>query len=206
MVNREWINEVDPSNSVMMWFTRALNTLMDQCSAVSQSMSKLPIWLIFIAFKLCLLSVTWLDSSVFWFGSKLLPFNKFPEVCGLDLDWHFIFSLSVEEVANLASRRLSVSPSCTSSTSHRNYSFRRGSVWSVRSAVSAEGGWLHFGVFPPRISFIGSLSCWPVKFWHFLLPNIFPSLSHFIMLLPLIILFTPAVTILYFASHVLFGE
>ncbi|KFQ86571.1 Protein unc-80, partial [Phoenicopterus ruber ruber] len=44
----------------------------------------------------------------------------------------------VEEVANLASRRLSVSPSCTSSTSHRNYSFRRGSVWSVRSAVSAE--------------------------------------------------------------------
>uniref|UniRef100_A0A663LXR0 Unc-80 homolog, NALCN channel complex subunit n=1 Tax=Athene cunicularia TaxID=194338 RepID=A0A663LXR0_ATHCN len=43
-----------------------------------------------------------------------------------------------EEVANLASRRLSVSPSCTSSTSHRNYSFRRGSVWSVRSAVSAE--------------------------------------------------------------------
>ncbi|NWI63494.1 UNC80 protein, partial [Todus mexicanus] len=53
----------------------------------------------------------------------------------------------VEEVANLASRRLSVSPSCTSSTSHRNYSFRRGSVWSVRSAVSAEGGltspWMH---------------------------------------------------------------
>ncbi|XP_062817218.1 protein unc-80 homolog isoform X5 [Anolis carolinensis] len=44
----------------------------------------------------------------------------------------------VEEVVNLASRRLSVSPSCTSSTSHRNYSFRRGSVWSVRSAVSAE--------------------------------------------------------------------
>uniref|UniRef100_A0A6I8NR22 Unc-80 homolog, NALCN channel complex subunit n=1 Tax=Ornithorhynchus anatinus TaxID=9258 RepID=A0A6I8NR22_ORNAN len=44
----------------------------------------------------------------------------------------------VEEVSNLASRRLSVSPSCTSSTSHRNYSFRRGSVWSVRSAVSAE--------------------------------------------------------------------
>ncbi|XP_006022347.1 protein unc-80 homolog [Alligator sinensis] len=44
----------------------------------------------------------------------------------------------VEEVANLASRRLSVSPSCTSSTSHRNYSFRRGSVWSVRSAVSNE--------------------------------------------------------------------
>uniref|UniRef100_A0A8C6ZHC6 Unc-80 homolog, NALCN channel complex subunit n=1 Tax=Nothoprocta perdicaria TaxID=30464 RepID=A0A8C6ZHC6_NOTPE len=44
----------------------------------------------------------------------------------------------VEEVANLAARRLSVSPSCTSSTSHRNYSFRRGSVWSVRSAVSAE--------------------------------------------------------------------
>ncbi|XP_036021759.1 protein unc-80 homolog isoform X23 [Mus musculus] len=44
----------------------------------------------------------------------------------------------VEEVANLTSRRLSVSPSCTSSTSHRNYSFRRGSVWSVRSAVSAE--------------------------------------------------------------------
>ncbi|XP_062817210.1 protein unc-80 homolog isoform X2 [Anolis carolinensis] len=43
-----------------------------------------------------------------------------------------------EEVVNLASRRLSVSPSCTSSTSHRNYSFRRGSVWSVRSAVSAE--------------------------------------------------------------------
>lgn len=43
-----------------------------------------------------------------------------------------------EEVANLTSRRLSVSPSCTSSTSHRNYSFRRGSVWSVRSAVSAE--------------------------------------------------------------------
>uniref|UniRef100_A0A670IFI7 Unc-80 homolog, NALCN channel complex subunit n=1 Tax=Podarcis muralis TaxID=64176 RepID=A0A670IFI7_PODMU len=43
-----------------------------------------------------------------------------------------------EEVANLVSRRLSVSPSCTSSTSHRNYSFRRGSVWSVRSAVSAE--------------------------------------------------------------------
>ncbi|XP_072902899.1 protein unc-80 homolog isoform X3 [Hemitrygon akajei] len=44
----------------------------------------------------------------------------------------------VEDAANLASRRLSVSPSCTSSTSHRNYSFRRGSVWSVRSAVSAE--------------------------------------------------------------------
>ncbi|XP_047400526.1 protein unc-80 homolog isoform X2 [Sciurus carolinensis] len=43
-----------------------------------------------------------------------------------------------EEVTNLAARRLSVSPSCTSSTSHRNYSFRRGSVWSVRSAVSAE--------------------------------------------------------------------
>lgn len=49
------------------------------------------------------------------------------------------FFLPVEEVTNLASRRLSVSPSCTSSTSHRNYSFRRGSVWSVRSAVSAEG-------------------------------------------------------------------
>ncbi|XP_069471989.1 protein unc-80 homolog isoform X5 [Ambystoma mexicanum] len=44
----------------------------------------------------------------------------------------------VEEVTNLASRRLSVSPSCTSSTSHRNYSFRRGSVWSMRSATSAE--------------------------------------------------------------------
>ncbi|XP_041433159.1 protein unc-80 homolog isoform X14 [Xenopus laevis] len=44
----------------------------------------------------------------------------------------------VEEPTNLNSRRLSVSPSCTSSTSHRNYSFRRGSVWSIRSAVSAE--------------------------------------------------------------------
>ncbi|XP_032879501.1 protein unc-80 homolog isoform X3 [Amblyraja radiata] len=44
----------------------------------------------------------------------------------------------VEDATNLASRRLSVSPSCASSTSHRNYSFRRGSVWSVRSAVSAE--------------------------------------------------------------------
>ncbi|XP_068101278.1 protein unc-80 homolog isoform X4 [Hyperolius riggenbachi] len=44
----------------------------------------------------------------------------------------------VEEATNLNSRRLSVSPSCTSSTSHRNYSFRRGSVWSIRSAVSAE--------------------------------------------------------------------
>ncbi|XP_075463304.1 protein unc-80 homolog isoform X20 [Ascaphus truei] len=44
----------------------------------------------------------------------------------------------VEEVTNLNSRRLSVSPSCTSSTSHRNYSFRRGSVWSIRSAASAE--------------------------------------------------------------------
>ncbi|XP_072274669.1 protein unc-80 homolog isoform X5 [Pyxicephalus adspersus] len=44
----------------------------------------------------------------------------------------------VEETTNLNSRRLSVSPSCTSSTSHRNYSFRRGSVWSIRSAVSAE--------------------------------------------------------------------
>uniref|UniRef100_UPI00398F43C9 protein unc-80 homolog isoform X7 n=1 Tax=Pristiophorus japonicus TaxID=55135 RepID=UPI00398F43C9 len=44
----------------------------------------------------------------------------------------------VEDATNLASRRLSVSPSCTSSTSHRNYSFRRGSVWSVRSAVSVE--------------------------------------------------------------------
>ncbi|XP_028832106.1 protein unc-80 homolog isoform X5 [Denticeps clupeoides] len=43
-----------------------------------------------------------------------------------------------EEVVNLASRRLSVSPSCASSNSHRNYSFRRGSMWSVRSAVSAE--------------------------------------------------------------------
>ncbi|XP_048124538.1 protein unc-80 homolog isoform X5 [Alosa alosa] len=43
-----------------------------------------------------------------------------------------------EEVINLASRRLSVSPSCASSNSHRNYSFRRGSLWSVRSAVSAE--------------------------------------------------------------------
>ncbi|XP_024144693.1 protein unc-80 homolog isoform X2 [Oryzias melastigma] len=43
-----------------------------------------------------------------------------------------------EEVVNLASRRLSVSPSCASSNSHRNYSFRRGSVWSVRSMASAE--------------------------------------------------------------------
>ncbi|KAI4831384.1 hypothetical protein KUCAC02_000927 [Chaenocephalus aceratus] len=43
-----------------------------------------------------------------------------------------------EEVVNLASRRLSVSPSCASSNSHRNYSFRRGSVWSVRSVASAE--------------------------------------------------------------------
>ncbi|KAF3688432.1 Protein unc-80 -like protein [Channa argus] len=43
-----------------------------------------------------------------------------------------------EEVANLTSRRLSVSPSCASSNSHRNYSFRRGSVWSVRSMASAE--------------------------------------------------------------------
>ncbi|KAE8278523.1 Protein unc-80-like protein [Larimichthys crocea] len=46
--------------------------------------------------------------------------------------------LSAEEVVNLASRRLSVSPSCASSNSHRNYSFRRGSVWSVRSLASAE--------------------------------------------------------------------
>uniref|UniRef100_A0AAZ3PZM6 Unc-80 homolog (C. elegans) n=1 Tax=Oncorhynchus tshawytscha TaxID=74940 RepID=A0AAZ3PZM6_ONCTS len=43
-----------------------------------------------------------------------------------------------EEEVNLASRRMSVTPSCTSSNSHRNYSFRRGSVWSVRSVVSAE--------------------------------------------------------------------
>uniref|UniRef100_A0A1A8CPY5 Unc-80 homolog n=1 Tax=Nothobranchius kadleci TaxID=1051664 RepID=A0A1A8CPY5_NOTKA len=43
-----------------------------------------------------------------------------------------------EEVVNLASRRLSVSPSCASSNSHRNYSFRRGSVWSIRSLASAE--------------------------------------------------------------------
>uniref|UniRef100_A0A1A8GNG7 Unc-80 homolog n=1 Tax=Nothobranchius korthausae TaxID=1143690 RepID=A0A1A8GNG7_9TELE len=43
-----------------------------------------------------------------------------------------------EEVVNLASRRLSVSPSCASSNSHRNYSFRRGSIWSVRSLASAE--------------------------------------------------------------------
>ncbi|XP_045074431.1 protein unc-80 homolog [Coregonus clupeaformis] len=43
-----------------------------------------------------------------------------------------------EEVVNLASRRMSVTPSCTSSNSHRNYSFRRGSVWSVRSVVSTE--------------------------------------------------------------------
>ncbi|KAA0713172.1 Protein unc-80 -like protein [Triplophysa tibetana] len=43
-----------------------------------------------------------------------------------------------EDVMNLTSRRLSVSPSCTSSNSHRNYSFRRGSVWSVRSVVSAD--------------------------------------------------------------------
>uniref|UniRef100_A0A3Q2ZNL7 Unc-80 homolog (C. elegans) n=1 Tax=Kryptolebias marmoratus TaxID=37003 RepID=A0A3Q2ZNL7_KRYMA len=43
-----------------------------------------------------------------------------------------------EEVLNLATRRLSVSPSCASSNSHRNYSFRRGSVWSVRSMASAE--------------------------------------------------------------------
>ncbi|CAG5934058.1 unnamed protein product [Menidia menidia] len=43
-----------------------------------------------------------------------------------------------EEVVNLASRRLSVSPSCASSNSHRNYSFRRGSVWSVRSLASVE--------------------------------------------------------------------
>ncbi|TKS64898.1 Protein unc-80 -like protein [Collichthys lucidus] len=43
-----------------------------------------------------------------------------------------------EEVVNLASRRLSVSASCASSNSHRNYSFRRGSVWSVRSLASAE--------------------------------------------------------------------
>ncbi|XP_056884493.1 protein unc-80 homolog isoform X21 [Takifugu flavidus] len=43
-----------------------------------------------------------------------------------------------EEVVNLTSRRLSVSPSCASSNSHRNYSFRRGSVWSVRSLASAE--------------------------------------------------------------------
>uniref|UniRef100_H3CSC7 Unc-80 homolog, NALCN channel complex subunit n=1 Tax=Tetraodon nigroviridis TaxID=99883 RepID=H3CSC7_TETNG len=42
------------------------------------------------------------------------------------------------EVVNLASRRFSVSPSCASSNSHRNYSFRRGSVWSVRSLASAE--------------------------------------------------------------------
>lgn len=170
--------------------TRALNTLMDQCSAVSQSMSKLPIRLIFITFKLSLLSVTWLDFSVFWFSCNCCP-SENSLVCWLDLDWHFMFSLSVEEVANLASRRLSVSPSCTSSTSHRNYSFRRGSVWSVRSAVSAEGGWLHFGVFPPRISFTGSLSCWPIKLWHFLLPDIFPSLSHFIMSYCLALFYSP---------------
>lgn len=51
--------------------------------------------------------------------------------------------LSAEEVVNLASRRLSVSPSCASSNSHRNYSFRRGSVWSVRSLASAEGIKIH---------------------------------------------------------------
>lgn len=51
--------------------------------------------------------------------------------------------LSAEEVVNLTSRRLSVSPSCASSNSHRNYSFRRGSVWSVRSLASAEGEWGH---------------------------------------------------------------
>lgn len=44
---------------------------------------------------------------------------------------------------NLTSRRLSASPSCASSNSHRNYSFRRGSVWSVRSVVSAEGKLRH---------------------------------------------------------------
>ncbi|XP_035384136.1 protein unc-80 homolog isoform X2 [Electrophorus electricus] len=43
-----------------------------------------------------------------------------------------------EDVVTLPSRRLSVSPSCASSNSHRNYSLRRGSVWSMRSAVSAE--------------------------------------------------------------------
>ncbi|KAJ8003918.1 hypothetical protein DPEC_G00153380 [Dallia pectoralis] len=43
-----------------------------------------------------------------------------------------------EEAVNLASRRMSVTPSCASSNSHRNYSFRRGSVWSVRSVASAE--------------------------------------------------------------------
>lgn len=49
------------------------------------------------------------------------------------------FLTPAEEVVNLTSRRLSVSPSCASSNSHRNYSFRRGSVWSVRSLASAEG-------------------------------------------------------------------
>ncbi|TRZ04189.1 hypothetical protein DNTS_011989 [Danionella cerebrum] len=44
----------------------------------------------------------------------------------------------VDDVVNLTSRRLSVSPSCASSNSHRNYSFRRGSVWSMRSVVSSE--------------------------------------------------------------------
>lgn len=60
--------------------------------------------------------------------------------------WYVMFcALSAEDVVNLASRRLSVSPSCASSNSHRNYSFRRGSVWSVRSVVSAEGKrWHHF--------------------------------------------------------------
>lgn len=53
------------------------------------------------------------------------------------LCWTFI--PPAEEVVNLASRRLSVSPSCASSNSHRNYSFRRGSVWSMRSLASADG-------------------------------------------------------------------
>ncbi|XP_078453386.1 protein unc-80 homolog [Lampetra planeri] len=64
-----------------------------------------------------------------------------------------------DEAGNLVSRRLSMSPSCTSSASHRNYSFRRGSQWSVRSAASAEEEHgtehtpTHFALQPPQAIF-----------------------------------------------------
>uniref|UniRef100_UPI00358FE682 protein unc-80 homolog n=1 Tax=Myxine glutinosa TaxID=7769 RepID=UPI00358FE682 len=65
-----------------------------------------------------------------------------------------------EEGGNMASRRLSLSPSCASSNSHRNCSLRRSSVWSVRSTFSVEEEEhgvehtpTHFALQPPQMIF-----------------------------------------------------
>lgn len=76
------------------------------------------------------------------------------------------------------------------------------------SALSSQcRRWVEFRVSVSRISFTGSLSCWPIKLVAFLFAECIPKLEPLHnKLLPCIILFTPAVTMSSLISHVSFRE